>query len=306
MNQTRHRPLGTMTSTRSSNDPDLVLSAALYLLAGEILAYIVLGPLMTGVIVLRTSASGLAQVMGGDLAALIVVVPACLIAGVMVSMSTRGGALVAIAPAGFAVYTYSQIFLGSEFLARPGNVEMFFPLFAAIVITAAVVVGRSWPRLPAVDAAVFSPRQLAVTGWVFIAAAAFVVVGIHAQGYIDAPRASPTGVPYLETPTAFWVVKFWDLVVIAPASAAIGVALVRGRQSAVKPALAFLGGFTLLGCSVTGMAVRMFAVGDPDSSLAMVLVSLAVTALLAAATVKAYRPFVGPHPRPVPAAKERG
>ena len=272
---------------------DLLLVFGLCLLAAEILVYVLLGPLMSGVIALRTSSGGIEQVMGGDLAALLVVVPACLLAAAMVVRGTRGAALIAIAPAGFAVYTYSQIFLGSEFLTQPGNVERFFPLFAAIVITAVVVLARGWAAIPAYDSRVLTSRQTTAIGWTLLATAAFIVVGIHLPSYVDAMRDQPTAAAYLEAPTAFWVVKFYDLVIVAPVAALVGVGLLVRRRWAVKPAVVLLGGFALLGCSVTAMASRMYLVGDPDGSLLLVMASSAVTALIAWSTFAAYRPLVG-------------
>ena len=55
-----------------------LLGVGLLALGGLITVYAVLGPLVLNVIHFRTTASGLNQVRGGDLAALIVVVPVCL------------------------------------------------------------------------------------------------------------------------------------------------------------------------------------------------------------------------------------
>ena len=54
-----------------------LLGAGLFTLAALIVGYAVLGPLILDVIHFRTSVSGLSQVRGGDLAALVIVVPVC-------------------------------------------------------------------------------------------------------------------------------------------------------------------------------------------------------------------------------------
>ena len=60
-----------------------LLGAGLFTLAALIVGYAVLGPLILDVIHFRTSVSGLSQVRGGDLAALVVVAPACVGVGVL-------------------------------------------------------------------------------------------------------------------------------------------------------------------------------------------------------------------------------
>ena len=104
-----------------------LLGAGLFGLAGLIVAYAVLGPLILDVIHFRTSVSGLNQVRGGDLAALVAVVPACVAVGVLAWRDHRAAPVLALAPAFFAMYTYSQLILGNEYLNLPGNVERFFP-----------------------------------------------------------------------------------------------------------------------------------------------------------------------------------
>ena len=104
-----------------------LLSAGLFTLAALIVGYAVLGPLILNVIHFRTSVSGLNQVRGGDLAALVVVVPVCVGVGVLAWRGHRAAPVLALAPEFFAMYTYSQLILGNEYLRLPGNVERFFP-----------------------------------------------------------------------------------------------------------------------------------------------------------------------------------
>jgi hypothetical protein len=100
-----------------------LLGAGLFTLAALIVGYAVLGPLILDVIHFRTSASGLNQVRGGDLAALVVVAPVCVAVGVLAWRDHRAAPVLALAPAFFAMYTYSQLILGNEYLRLPGNIE---------------------------------------------------------------------------------------------------------------------------------------------------------------------------------------
>jgi hypothetical protein len=82
--------------------------------------------------------------------------------------------------------------------------------------------------------------------------------------------------------------------IVVPAAVAVGVGLLRDRAWAVKPMYAIVGGYTLLGASVTGMAVTMTLRGDPEASAATLAGSALVTVALAAFCVVLYGPLVRP------------
>jgi hypothetical protein len=111
-------------------------------------------------------------------------------------------------------------------------------------------------------------------------------------------RDQPAGVQYLSSPTAFWLVKFMDLGIVVPAALAVGIGALRRRQWARKPMYTLVGAYTLIGASVTGMAITMTARDDPDASATTVMGSALMTALLAAITCYLYRPLFRRHPAP--------
>jgi len=113
-----------------------LLGAGLFSLGGLVIVYAVLGPLVLDVIHFRTTASGLNQIRGGDLAALVVVVPICMAVGWLAWRGHRAAPVLALAPTIFAMYMYSQLILGNEFLHLPGNVERFFGLLLAMFLLA--------------------------------------------------------------------------------------------------------------------------------------------------------------------------
>ena len=268
-----------------------LLGVGLLALGGLITVYAVLGPLVLNVIHFRTSASGLNQVRGGDLAALIVVVPVCLALARLAWRGHPAAPVLALAPGTFAMYTYSQLILGNEYLHLPGNIERFFPLLLAIFLLAAAVTVRCWGLARPETLPAFPRRLARGSGVLLVVMAAFVVLGLHLPTLLDAMRAPPRGAAYLATPTVFWVVKFYDLALVAPAALTVGVGLLRGHRWAHKPAYAILGGYVLLGWSVAGMEWSMLLAGDPEASLALVA---GFTGLAGAAAVFAwflYRPL---------------
>ncbi len=262
-----------------------ILAGGLATLGALIVTYAVLGPLVLDLIHFRTSATGLNQIRGGDLAALIVVAPTCFAVAWLAWRGHPAAPVLALAPAMFAMYTYSQLILANEYLHLPGNVERFFPLLLAMFILAAAVMLRCWGQIRAESLPSSTPRLQRGSGILLLVMAAFVVLGIHLPNLVDALRDQPTGAAYLAMPTTFWVVKFYDLGIVAPAALTVGVGLLRRQVGARKPAYAILGGYVLLGWSVAGMAWTMLLSGDPDASLAQ---TIGMTGLAGAAAVFAY------------------
>jgi hypothetical protein len=274
-----------------TDDGRRTLALGFVALAALITTYVALGPLLSERIRFSTSASGLNQIRGGDLAALCVVVPACLAVAWLIRRGHPAGPVLGLAPATFAMYTYSQLALGNEYLDRPGNLERWFLLLLALFVLAAALAVTCWATSPASSLPPTSRRLERGSGVLLLVMAFFVVVGLHLPSFVDALRSPAEGAAYLATPNTFWVVKFYDLGIVVPAAVAVGVGLLRRRAWARKPAYAILGGYVLLAWSVAGMTWTMAANDDPDASL---VISLVMTALAGAGTVFAfflYRPL---------------
>jgi hypothetical protein len=265
--------------------PNRALSGGLACLGGLIVLYAILGPLVLDVIHFRTSDSGLNQIRGGDLAALVVVAPGCFAVAWLAWRGHPAAPVLALAPAMFAMYTYSQLILANEYLYRPGNVERFFPLLLAMFLLAAAVALRCWGLVRPEGLPASTRRLQRGSGILLIIMAAFIVLVLHLPMLVDALRDPPSGAAYLDLPTTFWVVKFYDLGIVAPAALTVGIGLLRRQPWARKPAYGILGGYVLLGWSVAGMAWTMWLNADPMASVAMLV---GFTGLSTAGTVFGY------------------
>jgi hypothetical protein len=268
-----------------------LLGGGLVMLGAAMAIVAVLGPLVLDVLRYRISATSLNQIIGGDAAALAVVVPITVAVGVLAIRGHRAAPVLALAPSIFVVYTYTQLIIGNEYLRLPGNVERFFPLLLAVFILAGAVALRAWNSVPSERLPPTSSGVDRMAGTLLLVIAVFVVVGLHLPNYLDAMRDHPGTVQYLSSPTAFWLVKFMDLGIVVPAAVTVGIATLRHRQWARKPVYALLGAYTLIGASVAGMAITMAARHDPDASTATVIGAVLLTALLAGLTCAVYRPL---------------
>jgi hypothetical protein len=276
-----------------TRQPDLGrLGWGLIVLGSAMASTAVLGPLVSGMIVYRTSPTSLNQILGVDATVLCVAAPVSVVLGVLVVRGRHDLVPLGTAPAVFAAYSYPQLAVGNEFLHRPGNVERFFPLLAAVFVLAMAVAIGIWTATSYDEAPPGSPRADRVAGVTLLAIAVFVVAGLHLPGYLDAISAHPTTVGYLTSPTAFWLVKFMDLGIVVPAAVAVGVGMLRRRAWARRPMYAIVGGYALLGISVAVMAVVMWLTGDSDGSLGMVLTSGIAASALVTLAGYLYRPLL--------------
>lgn len=277
------------------------LTGALVAMAAGITAAVVLGPLLAGTLVYRTSDTTLNQIIGGDLAALAVVVPVTLVAAVLVARGHRAGPVVALAPGVWALYMYAQLVMGQEYLDLPGNNERFFPLLLALFVLGGVVVALAWRSVASTALPPISHRLARTTGITLLVVAAFLALGLHLPSLLEALGEEPTAVEYVSSPTAFWVVKLMDLGIVVPAAVAIGIGLLRRSDTAQRASYAILGGYSLLAAAVAGMAIVMYANGDPDGSVVNVAAFSTFAVVIGGITVALYRPLL----RPTPASRDQ-
>jgi hypothetical protein len=249
------------------------------------------GPLGLDLLHYRTSASGLDQIRGSDVTALILVTPFCVWVGRLAWRGHPAAPVLALAPAVFTVYIWTQLLLGSEFGRLPGNVEWFAPLLLAIMGMGVAIAVRATRALRSQAPLGWSPRLERATGVLLLGVVGFVVIGIHLSSLIDALRDQPVGDGVLSTPNAFWVIKAMDLGLVAPASLLMGIGLLRGRSWARSPAAAVLGGYALLGWSVAAMGWSMLRGGATDASLGLAVGATAVAAAVTGYAGVLYRPL---------------
>jgi hypothetical protein len=253
----------------------------------------VVGPLALDLLHYRTSASGLAQIRGSDLTALVLVTPLCVWVGRLAWRGHPAAPVLALAPAVFTVYIWTQLLLGSEFGRLPGNVEWFSPLLLAVMGVGVAIAVRAIRALRSQPPLRWSRRLERATGVLLLVVVGFVVLGIHLAQLIDALGKQPVGDGVLTTPNAFWVVKVMDLGLIAPASLLMAIGLLRGRSWARTPAAAVLGGYALLGWSVAAMGWSMLLRGTADSSPGLAVGATALATGISAYAAVLYRPLFG-------------
>ena len=251
----------------------------------------ILGPLVGGLIDYHASDGAVNQIIGGDVAGLVLVAPLSILAGVLVWRRHRTGPVVALAPAVYGLYMYSQLALGGDVLRYQGNSERFFALFLGLFILAGSILVTAWKTIDN-DQMPDTPRWMdRSVGFFLLFVAFFLAVGLHLPGLIDAWADQPISTEYLADPVVFWLVKFMDLAIVVPVLIVTGVGILRDQAWVRKVKYAVVGWAALLGSSVAGMAIVMQASGDPAATTANTVVFSSFAAIAIGLTAVLYRPL---------------
>jgi hypothetical protein len=250
----------------------------------------VVGPAGLGVMQYRTSATTANQLAGSDLAALLIVFPAAVIAAVLVFRGHAAGPVLGSGVGVYAIYTYAQVVIGQEYLRLPGNVEYWFPLLLVVFILAEAAVVLSLATVPA-ELPTPSPAARKTAGVALLVVALFLVFGQHLRSLLTAWSDPAALTEYSSSPTPFWMVKLMDLGITVPAALASGAGLLLGARCAVKVMYTLLTGYALLAASVAFMAVIMYVRADPDASPGLMISFLAFALVFAGLAVLIYRPL---------------
>lgn len=266
------------------------LGGGLVALGVGVAASALLGPLWFAVIDYHASDGAVNQIMGGDFAALFLVAPVSILAAILTLRGHPAGRVIAIGPAVFAVYSYTQLTLGGDFIRYPGNSEHFFLLNLGLFVLGGMLAIAAWSSIDSPSLSETSPRFDRVIGVILLAAASFLLIGLHLPHLLEFWRGELSET-YRADPGVFWLVKLMDLGIIIPAMVGVGIGLLRHRAWAQKAKFAVVGWFALLGSSVAGMAIVMQSAGDPSATWANTI-GFGVFAILGVAlAIILYRPL---------------
>jgi hypothetical protein len=170
-------------------------------------------------------------------------------------------------PAVFAVYTYTQLTLGGDFVRYPGNSEDFFLLNLGLFLTGGLMAITAWTSIDTNRLPRTSSRFDRTLGSILLAAAVFLLFGLHVPHLIELWGGELSDA-YLADPGVYWLVKLMDLGIMVPAMIGVGIGLLRHRVWAQRAKYGVVGWFALLGSSVAGMAIVMQINQDASASLA--------------------------------------
>ena len=252
-----------------------ITSYALFLLSIGIVVSALLGPLVLGVIRFRISDTMEHQLVGGEIASLLIAAPVAALAGGLWLRGHRLAPVLAIGPALYSVYMYMQYIVGPEYSRYDGNNEKAFPLYLALFVLGWGIAVRAWANIGATGLPAPPARLGLALGVLLILANA-----IFALAWIASLRdvfAGVLSVEYQRDPQLFWLIRLLDLGLIIPVGMTIGIGLVRHRQWADRLAYAIVGFQMLVVAAVAGMAARMTVMDDPSADPVLLVATMVLT-----------------------------
>jgi hypothetical protein len=268
------------------------LAGGLFALGVGLVANALLGPLAVGAIEYHYSETLVNQAIGLDAVALGLAAPLGLLSAVLVLRRHPAGPVLACAPAAFAAYMMPQYVVGPDYLGLPGNNERFFALHFAVFVLAVTTGVLAWVAVREEAAVVRVPGRRAVIALLLVFPL-FLLVGLHLPGFQDALSGEPSRSEYLDNPTAFWLIAFLDLAMVAPAAFAAGVGLLRNAAWGARATYAVAGWLSLVPPSVAAMAVSMVVNDDPNGSNGRAAGFVAFAVAFGLVAVLLYRPLFG-------------
>lgn len=243
--------------------PWYVSGAVALICSFVLIAMAILGPLGTGAIVHRTSQSGVWQVMGQDLADLLLLAPLLLIGGAL-RLMRRGSAkyFLVLTPLTL-MYTGLSLGVGQEWSVYDGNVEEYFWMFLTLVVGGLILLISVLSSFrptdgPGPEGGRFTAFA-AVMGLVLLIFAGMWLGQIEEViGSGDLPANS-----YSEAPNVFWTVRFLDLGICVPLGIISLFLLLRRPARGYPLVLLFFGFFLTMALAVNAMAAVQLVNDDP-------------------------------------------
>ncbi|MBD3159350.1 MAG: hypothetical protein GF309_11220 [Candidatus Lokiarchaeota archaeon] len=225
-----------------------------------------IGPLGLGIMEHRSSQSVIWQLMGQDLADLILITPILLIGGLAHLLRKEWAKYFLILPPVTLIYTGLTYGIGQEWNnpAYSGNIEHYFGLLIFLVIGGLILGMSSLSMFEPDDAPTFNPRNLKIYAAVMsVLLLLFAMMWLGEVFQVLNTGGTESGT-YENTPNVFWVIRYFDLGLTIPLGFISLYLLLTRPRTAYPVILLFFGFFVTLGTAVNAMGWVMFLNGDPE------------------------------------------
>jgi hypothetical protein len=228
----------------------------------------ILGPAVLNVIHYRTSPSGIQQTIAFDITDMVLLASILFIGGVLQLLRKQSAKYFLILTPITLMTIGFEYGLGQEWSnpTMTGNVEAYIWLYLILIICGLVLLLGSLSSFTREDAPRFNQKWLRVYVGVMIVFLALFAVMWAAQVYEVIRTGSSVSGDYTAAPTAFWVVRFFDLGITIPIGFIAMLLLLFKPQQVYSILLLFFGFFITLGTSVNVSALLLVIKHDPSVS----------------------------------------
>jgi hypothetical protein len=246
--------------------PWYIVGAVAFVCAVALILIAVMGPTFLGIIQHRTSYSGTLQTIAFDVTDLLVLTPLLLIGGILeLRKSANAKYFLVLAPITLIIVGL-EYGMGQEWsnTAITGNVEAYSWLFLILITGGIILLIGTLSRFTPADAPNFKPKRLRIYVLVMAVFLLMFAVMWSSEIYQVVTTGNTTNGQYLEAPTSFWVVRFFDLGITIPLGFIALLLLLSKPNRAYPLILLFFGFFITLGTAVNASAVLLVINNDPS------------------------------------------
>ncbi len=256
-----------MNQTEKVEEDDLipwyVTGAVAILCAAVLIAMAALGPSGTGDIEYRTSQSGIWQVMGQDLADLLLIAPLLLIGGALQLMRKDVSKYFLVLTPLTLMYTGFSLGVGQEWTLYDGNAEIYYWMFLALITGGLLLLIGVLPKFGPGDGTGFQRKRLVI----FVLVMGLVMLMFAGMWVGQINEVIATGDlsdgSYTDSPNVFWTIRFLDLGICVPLGFVSLFLLLRRPEKGYPLVLLFFGFFLTMAVTVNAMALVMVMNDDP-------------------------------------------
>lgn len=271
------------TSQSSESLMDRLFIGILAILCGAILAYIsIIGPLGLSILEHKSSPSAIYQVIGQDLANLIILVPLLIIGGITHILKKPYSKYILILSPVYLLYTALSYSIGQEWnrTEYQGNIEQYFYLFLVLIIGGLILLIYSLSSFDSHDAPEFNPKSLRIYAAVFsLALLIFAFMWIGEVNEVLKTGDTTSG-SYSSSPTLFWVIRAFDLGISIPLGFISTYLLLKQPKKYYSLILLCYGFYITMITAVNCMGFVMLANNDPEFQTKglIIFISMAILA----------------------------
>jgi len=284
--------LKTVKDSRFGFSHERILVGLFSIATGLLLVYLaVLGPLLLGVIRYKTAATAIYQIMGQDLVNLVLLSVLAIVGGIALILKKDFSRFLILSTPLYLIYYVLSYTVGLEWSSTlySGNSEKYSWHFLFILIASVITLLYALSIFPKSLKPTFRKRPLvAYSAFLTIFLIMFALMWLK-----EVQEVITTGTTraYGEVPTAFWLIRYFDLGFTIPLGfISIYLLWTRPEETAAVQFL-FYGFFITMIIAVNSMGLTMLVKHDPAFRMADMIVFLSLAVIVFAGFIYILRNY---------------
>lgn len=264
-----------MNDSRFGYPHERILVGLLSIATGVLLIYLaIMGPLVLGSIVYKTAATAIYQIMGQDLVNLALLSILAIGSGIALILEKGIARFLILSTPLYLIYYVLSYTVGLEWSSAryAGNSEKYTWHFLFIMVASVITLLYALSIFPKTFKPAFQKKTLAVYSVLFT-----LFLTLFALMWLKEIReviSAGTTRSYGEIPTAFWLIRYFDLGFTIPLGFLSVYLLWTRPEGTAAVQFLFYGFFTTMIVAVNSMGLTMLVKRDPEFRMADMAVFL--------------------------------